>query len=49
MREGSPEGSRLWLSAAPEELKPKSKSLELDTSEARESANKFICSNVLSR
>lgn len=42
-------GSRLGLSAATEELKPKSRSLELDMSPAKESANKFICSSVLSR
>ena len=45
MREGSPGGSRLWLSAATEELKPKSRSLELEMSPPKESANKFICSS----
>lgn len=49
LREGSPGGTRLWLSAATEELKPKSRSLELEMSPPKESANKFICSSVLSR
>ena len=49
LREGSPGGSRLWLSAATEELKPKRRSLELEMSPPKESANKFICSSVLSR